>query len=72
MKVHSGKTQSMCIAEFKSYNPKAWFYDSNGEKIDTVNNMKIFGFEFSSDPDMLAQVRATQKKFRVRLWILRH
>ena len=72
MKVHPGKTQSMCVAELKSYNPKAWFYDSNGEKIETVNNMKILGFEFSSDPDMSAQVRAIQRKFRVRLWILRH
>ena len=34
--------------------------------------MTILGFDFSSDPDMSAQVRKIEKNFMSRIWILRH
>ena len=72
MKIHPGKTIAMCIAELKSYNPLAFFYDSDGAKVQTVQTMKILGVTFSSDPDMRAQVESIRKKFRARKWILHH
>ena len=72
MKVHPGKTLSMCISELKSYNPGAFFFDSEGGKVETVNTMKILGITFSSDPDMRAQVESIRKGFRTRKWILHH
>ena len=72
MKIHPGKTVTMCIAELKSYNPLAYFYDADGTKVETVQNMKILGVTFSSDPDMRAQVESIRRKFRSRKWILHH
>ena len=72
MKVNCGKTNCLCIAELKSYIPKAFIVDSRGNRIESGNSMKVLGFHFSSDPDMAAQVEAIKRKFRARLWILRH
>ena len=72
MKVNAAKTKSLCIAELKSYIPKAFFNDGKGGQIQAGNSMKILGFEFSSDPDMAAQVNAIKRKFNSRIWILRH
>ena len=72
MKVHPGKTVSMCIVELKSYIPTAYFRDRDGEKIESGNSMKILGVCFSSDPDMRAQVESIKKGFRTRKWILHH
>ena len=72
MKVHPGKTVSMCIAELKSYIPKAHFFDRDGNEIRSGNSMKILGLNFSSDPDMRAQVESIKKGFRTRKWILHH
>ena len=72
MKVNGAKTKSLLISELKNYIPKAFIVDNLGEVITSGNEMKILGFNFSSDPDMSAQVRAIKAKFRSRTWILRH
>ena len=72
MKVNSLKTGLMIISDSASYNPAGYIFDLEGNKITNSNSMKILGFHFSSDPDMAAQVRSIQSKFRARLWILRH
>ena len=72
MKVNFSKTQAMVISEIKSYLLVAHFFDSRGDRVQPVENMKILGFHFSSSPDMTAQVNAIKKKFRSRTWILRH
>ena len=72
MKVHVGKTQSMCIAETKAYIPRAHFYDLDGYKISTTSSMKILGLHFSSDPDMSLQVEDIRRKYLARIWTLRH
>lgn len=66
------KTLSMCIAELKSYNPKAFFTDVLGNRVDTTHKMKILGVTFSSDPDMSAHVKSNKKNFRSKKWILHH
>ena len=37
-----------------------------------AESMNILGFNFSSRPDISAQVEAIKKKFQTRIWILRH
>ena len=72
MQVNASKTKSMLISEIKSYNPNAFFLDNNGNRVDTSNNMKILGVNFSSDPDMSAHVESIKQAFRSRKWILHH
>ena len=72
MKVNSAKTKALLISELKNYIPTAYFTDNEGTKITAGNTMKILGFNFSSDPDMTAQVAAIKAKFRSITWILRH
>ena len=72
MLVHTGKTQLLCIAETKNYVPRAHFFDMQGNKVETQSNMKVLGFLFSSDADMNAQVEDIKRKFRARIWSLRH
>ena len=72
MKVNYAKTQAMVISEIKSYLPTAHFFDSKGDRVGTVEKMKILGFHFSSSPDMTEQVNAIKKIIRSRTWILKH
>ena len=52
MKVNGAKTKSLLISELKNYIPKAFVLDGEGNTIKSGNEMKILGFNFSSDPDM--------------------
>lgn len=72
MKVQTGKTQLMCIAETNSYVPRAHFFDLDGDKISSSSHMKILGFHFSADPDMALQVKDIRRKYLARIWTLRH
>ena len=72
MKVNTDKTFCLLISEIKSYNPAAYFFDSEGNKVSSGQTMTILGFDFSSDPDMGAQVRRIKRGFTSRIWILRH
>ena len=72
MKVNSSKTLSLLVSEVKSYLPKAHFYDPEGNMIRAGDNMKMLGFRFSSTPDMSAHVSEIKRKFRSRMWALRH
>ena len=72
MRVNSTKTQAMLISELKSYWPDAHFFDNEHKKIVTRESMRILGFCFSNSPDMSAQVADIKRKFKSRMWILRH
>ena len=72
MKVNAAKTHALLVSELKSYNPTAFFLDAAGARIDTKETMKILGLQFSSSPDMSAQVREIRRKFASRMWVLRH
>ena len=72
MFVNASKTQSMLISEVKSYIPRVFFHDADGVEIRSGNDMKVLGFHLSSAPDMTAQVKDIQRKYRSRIWILRH
>ena len=72
MKVNSDKTMVLCISDSRTYKAAAFIEDANGHRIDSVGALKILGLHFSSKPDMSAQVDAICRKFRARVWTLRH
>ena len=72
MKVNSDKTKVLCVSDSRTYEAAAYIEDENGTVINSVSSMKILGLEFSNKPDMSAQVDAICRKFRARIWTLRH
>ena len=72
MKVNSLKTMLLCISDSRTYEAGAYFLDSQGNRLDSGKTMKILGLHFSSRPDVSAQVDSICRKFRSRIWYLRH
>ena len=72
MVVNGSKTHAVCISELKSYIPKVFFSDQDGNTVEAQDSIKILGFHFSSSQDMSAQVEAIRKGFVARIWSLRH
>ena len=72
MKVNSLKTMLLCISDSRTYEAGAYILDSDGNAIESGRTMKILGVHFSSRPDVSAQVEAICRKFRSRIWYLRH
>ena len=72
MAVNSAKTLLMCISDARTYTAAAFFEDEEGTRIDSCESMKILGVHFTNKPDVSAQVDAICRKFRSRVWMLRH
>lgn len=72
MVINALKTHSLCISDLKSYVPRAYFKDPEGNNVESKSTIKILGFTFSSTPDMAAQVAEIKKGFTSRIWALRH
>ena len=71
MKVNTDKTMVLCVSDSRTYKAAAYIEDSDGCRVDSVNKLKILGV-LSDKPDMAAQVDAICRKFRARIWTLRH
>ena len=72
MQVNDNKTVLICISYALNYKPSAFILDSNNNRIDSVEEMKVLVFTFSSKPTVAAHVREVVKKLRQRTWSLRH
>ena len=72
MKVNADKTMVLCISDSKTYKASAYIETPDGETISSVDSLKILGVHFSNKPDMAAQVESVCRKFRARIWSLRH
>ena len=72
MRVNSAKTLLLCISEARTYEAAAFIEDGGGCLIESTNAMKVLGLYLSSKPDMSAQVDSICRKFRSRVWTLRH
>ena len=72
MKVNNSKTNIICITDSLSHERKTFIVDESGERIESCDEMKILGFNFSKKPTVHAQVKSIIKKFRQRYWSLRH
>lgn len=72
MKVNSAKTLLLCISEARTYDAVAFIEDADGCVIESATTKKVLGLYLSSRPDMSAQVDSICRKFRSRVWTLRH
>ena len=72
MVINALKTHCLCISDLKSYLPKAFIKDPDGNNINCQDKIRILGFTFSSNPDMAAQVEEIRKGYVARIWTLRH
>ena len=72
MIVNSRKTGLLCVSDSLSYKAEAYILDGDGERIDSVDTLKVLGFTFSSKPSVGAHVESVVKRMRQRTWALRH
>ena len=72
MKVNEAKTTLLCVSDSLNFQTKTFILDSQGKKIDCVNNMKILGFYLSNKTGVAEHVKQTVKKMRQRFWVLYH
>ena len=72
MKDNYQKTLLLCISDSRTYEAGANIIDKEGSMIESGKEMKILGLHFSGRPDVSAQVDSICKKFRSRIWYLRH
>ena len=70
MQINEYKTKVLCTA--RSYKPEAYFHTTDGTRVSSSDSMKILGFTFTSEPNVREQVCIMQKKFKSRIWALRH
>ena len=72
MKVNALKTLLLCVSDSRTYEAASFIIDKDGSVIESGNAMKILGVHFSSRPNVSAQVESICRKFRSRIWYLRH
>ena len=70
--VNSAKTNLLVISASKSYDACAHFFDSDNNRVDCQENLKALGFIFNERGDMSAQIDNLCRKFRQKVWSLRH
>ena len=70
MRVNEGKTQVLCISSSKSSTVKS--YIDGESRVGSGDELKILGFWFGTAPGVGLHIDKTEKKFRQRLWSLRH
>ena len=70
MKINPTKTQLLCISSARDHHPVSYI-THEGKNINSVENIKILGFWFSSSPGVGLHVKKMLEKARIRLWSLR-
>ena len=72
MKINNNKTRLLCISAAKSYVPNTFFNTPDGHKIESLESIKVLGFHFDRSPNFRENMRVIQRKFKSRVWALRH
>ena len=72
MQIDNQKTKMLCISSAKSYRPQSYFLSADGTKLTSSDTLKILGFTFNSEPNAKEHLRILQRKFKSRVWTLRH
>ena len=72
MKVNEAKTMMLCVSDSKTYKASAYIETSDWGIVSSADELKILGMHFSNRPDVGLQVDSICKKFRARIWTLRH
>ena len=72
MVVNSKKTGLLCVSDSLSYKAEAYILDGDGDRIDSVDSLKVLGFTFSAKPSVGKHVESVVKRMRQPTWALRH
>ena len=72
MVINSSKTQLLTVSDALHYRPRAFIFDHDNNKIESVTSMNVLGFHLSDRPNVNAHVDAVVKKMRMRYWTLFH
>ena len=72
MVVNSLKTNLLCVSDALNYTPQTFILDSDNNRIDSTDSMKVLGFYFSDKPTVELHVSIVIKKLRQRNWVLYH
>ena len=72
MMINNNKTKMMCVSNARTYVLASYILTTTGERIETVNSMKILGFNFNTSPSVKYHLKVLQRKFKSRIWALRH
>ena len=68
---NDSKTQMLCM--HGSHNKCLTYLETTaGDKVQTGERLKVFGFMFDQNPDPLAHLVYILKKFRTRMWTIRY
>ena len=70
MRVNSKKTQMLCMTGTRIDEISTYTRDGNDE-ICSTNGLKILGFNFGPEPNVVAHVSIIVEKFYSKLWVLR-
>ena len=72
MSVNDDKTQILCITAAKNSSVTSYIRTANGSEVKGGDRLKQLGFNFGTYPNASVQVEHMRKKFRGRLWMIRH
>ena len=73
MQINNKKTRMLSISAANSYVASSYLVTTDGMKILTTREkMRVLGFYFSTEPNVKENMRLVQKKFKCRVWALRH
>ena len=72
MKVNASKTKVLCVSDAIRFKPEAYFEDASGNRIEGGDGLKMLGFHFSGKPNVGKHIQVLRRRFRQRIWILRH
>ena len=72
MVVNESKTNLLCISDSLNYKPDTFILDSDGNRIDCTESVKILGLYLSNKPNVNLHVNMVLKKLKQRYWVLYH
>ena len=72
MQINALKTKMFCISNAWSYLPHPYLLTTDGTVLRPSETLKILGCHFSSVPTVREHLRVMLKKFKCRIWSLRH
>ena len=72
MRVNEKKTKLLCISPATGTEVSSYIRLNDGTKITSQPELKQLGFTFSARPTVDLHLDRTAKKFRARLWFIRH
>ena len=73
MKLNEAKTKMICVSAARSYKPKANINAGDNNNIETADlPLRVLGFYFGTEPNVKANMSVLQRKFKSRIWALRH